>query len=139
MSAGKIMVTIFWVEKVLFLWTSCLGDNSELLTLHSNNSKSECLASWVCPTKRMSQTVAQHLVTHKPAHNRGHHRLHWVLPYPPYSPDPCTIPLTHFWSLIKNTCKNIITSMTRYCGMLCTSGWKRKVSNFTMWEYMLFN
>jgi hypothetical protein len=44
--------------KKLLLWTSCLWDNSELLTLHWYNNKSKCLVTWVCPKRKMSQTVA---------------------------------------------------------------------------------
>jgi hypothetical protein len=88
LSTAKIMVKIFWVEK---RWTSCLQDNSELLTLHWNSNKSECLASWVCPTRKMSQTVASSRTKLGHTEARTTQAIidfsMTVLPRPPYSPD----------------------------------------------------
>jgi hypothetical protein len=91
MSAGKIMV--FWVEKkLLLLWTSCLWDNSELLTLQwYNNSLNVWFHEFVPQEK--SQTVVPSKTTFGHTEACTQHRpsqtLKWQCchVHPTYSPD----------------------------------------------------
>jgi hypothetical protein len=114
LSAENIMATVFWNEKLLFLWTSCLLENSELELLYWSTAKSECspLFSLSCKEKNIRSVLLLHDNTTSPLRS-------WMkLLHPPYSPD-----LAKAWSFEIQPVRTPFTRMMRYCTINALYQW----------------
>ena len=75
-AAGKIMVTVFGMGKILFLWSSCLGRNSELWPPYWNTKKSWMLVFIKFIAVGGNQWILTIMLKHYKVFSACIHRVH---------------------------------------------------------------
>jgi len=129
------MVRIFWDEKDVFFWTSCLGGQQWLQPLYWNTEKLNSHLCWVYPTRKMSEVLLLHDNTC--VHHRGHH---WMDTFGASTLQfsPCTIRMSLVWSSKKNPVRTPLCQWWGTTDCLASVAAEEGEQGLLGWEYVPF-
>lgn len=132
------MVRVFWDEKDVFFWTSCLGGQQWFQTLYWNTEKSNSHLCWVYPTRKMSEMLLLHDSTC--VHHRGHHKF-WMdtSGASTLQSSPCTNRLSPVWSSKKSPVRTPLCQWWGTTDCLESVAAQEGEQVLLGWEYVLFH